>query len=1277
MFESPSKLRSPFRIPAVLPRALALAVEAPRRLEGVMRSRRVTCAVCLAPLLWLAPALARADNPTDAENTRLAQRVSSAGTDPRGAVALLELWDNWDRSTPRKLVAELTKLSKDTRLAADRRVLIETMLAQARLRLGDPNAVTKRFEELGYVTRFRVIGPFDNEGKAGFDKPTPVEDKRMEAPDLQAQYPGRERQVAWRDLPEVTRSGFVPFGALMRPIENVCGLAETFVKSERARPLTLWVGAGGAVKLYWNGGEVLRDGAYRGPSPDRSVAMVAANAGWNRLLVKVCTTNASWGVQLRIGDERGGVATGLTTSRTTTAALDIPHYDPKQKLPRAPVTALAAFEKQVAVPKPPAAALVDFARYLDLSGSDDPAERRAKQLVERAVELDPKPEYLRLAAKLSEERAEMMRFGERAYAASPNDPATLLLRASLLARGPAPEAAVPVLDKIPKDSLESLDAALLHASLVHDLELPSSALGELRALERRVAAPAAASGGPSAAGGEAAAAVPTSDVPVALLRSLIEFETDAGHPDAAMRERSRLLTLRYDDGDSRRALIDDALERGEKQSVLDQVEALRNLSPGSVRTLLYVAGIYDALGRDDLALATYRDATAIAPEASNIYVAYGRALLHAQQSNAAIEALQKALLLKPQDAETRELLESIKPEPRADEAYALASAEVLKRRTSDHKYPYSILQDLTVKTVFENGLGSTFRQLAVQINDDEGARRFRTHSFQYDPDSQHVDLRLSRVYRKDGRELESVRTYEQQLGEPWYRVYYDTRAVVVVFPDLEPGDVVEVRYRVDDVAHRNLFADYFGDLHLWQDFVPIAHKEYVLITPEARSIFTNDKSFAGLAHDRKVVNKRRIDRYVANDIPALVAEDGMPGITEESPYLHVSTYSTWQDVGRWYWGLIKDQLYADQALKKTVAEITAGATTTKDRVIRVHDWVLRHTRYVGLEFGIHGFLPYRVPLIVQRGFGDCKDKASLMYTMLREAGVDARVVLVRTRRNGAIDGEPASLAVFDHAITYVPELDMYLDGTAEHSGTTELPTEDQGVTVLLVGPDGAELRKTPVLTAEQNQRTRTLAVQLEADGSAHVNGAEEVRGADAAGYRDYYQSEGTRSERFERNLGGIYPGVELLDQRFEELHELEQPVRYSYKIRVPRFGLWDGSELRFSPSALGDLVRNMARSPTRLQPLDLASSSGYVEERQVTLPRGMRLTAMPEGGEVSSAWGKLTLHYAAERGVVKVRTEFWLTRARVAPKEYPDFRRWVEAADQLLRQRVGLQRGEP
>src|SRR4029077_21237218 len=103
------------------------------------------------------------------------------------------------------------------------------------------------------------------------------------------------------------------------------------------------------------------------------------------------------------------------------------------------------------------------------------------------------------------------------------------------------------------------------------------------------------------------------------------------------------------------------------------------------------------------------------------------------------------------------------------------------------------------------------------------------------------------------------------------------------------------------------------------------------------------------------------------------------------------------------------------------------------------------------------YKPYKVTQVLARRFGDCKDKASLMPALLREVGVPAELVLVRTRHGGRLDPQPASLAVFDHAIVYVPKLQRYLDGTAEFAGAGELPTEDQGVMVLRVGPAGGKL----------------------------------------------------------------------------------------------------------------------------------------------------------------------------------------------------------------------------
>jgi hypothetical protein len=395
-------------------------------------------------------------------------------------------------------------------------------------------------------------------------------------------------------------------------------------------------------------------------------------------------------------------------------------------------------------------------------------------------------------------------------------------------------------------------------------------------------------------------------------------------------------------------------------------------------------------------------------------------------------------------------------------------------------------------------------------------------------------------------------------------------------------------------------------------------------------------------------------------------------MTEIAPYLHVSTYRSWEDVGRWYWGLIHDQLYADEHLRDVVTELMRGAPDLRTRVQRIYDWVIRNTRYVGLEFGIHGFLPYRVPQIVQRGFGDCKDKASLIYTMLTVAGIDARIVLVRTRQNGAITDLPASLAVFDHAIAYVPELDLYLDGTAEHSGTTEFPQMDQGVTVLIVGPNGAELRRTPVTPADRNRRTRALAIDLSADGAGRIEVEEEIRGSEAPGYRSTYQAEGTRRDRFERALRGLFPGIEVRTQEFEGLTAYEEPVRVRYTADVPQLAIVDADGLRVQATVLDDLTRLLARAQTRRYPLDLQGTSSYVEDRTLRVPAGMSVLSLPPGGEAASPYGRLVMRVEERGREIVSHTELSLDRDVVPPDEYDAFRRWVEQADVILRQRIAL-----
>ena len=121
----------------------------------------------------------------------------------------------------------------------------------------------------------------------------------------------------------------------------------------------------------------------------------------------------------------------------------------------------------------------------------------------------------------------------------------------------------------------------------------------------------------------------------------------------------------------------------------------------------------------------------------------------------------------------------------------------------------------------------------------------------------------------------------------------------------------------------------------------------------------------------------------------------------------------------------------------------------------------------------------------------------------------------------------------------------------------------------------------------------------------------------------------------------------------DPLHDLEQPVKYSYRIRVPQLARWDGDELRLDASVLRDLVQGMARLPARKYTLDLSNNRAYVEERTVKLPSGLVPAELPAGGEASSPFGRLRLQFTQSPGAIVARTELTVTRDRVAPSEYP------------------------
>src|SRR5262249_5326556 len=334
---------------------------------------------------------------------------------------------------------------------------------------------------------------------------------------------------------------------------------------------------------------------------------------------------------------------------------------------------------------------------------------------------------------------------------------------------------------------------------------------------------------------------------------------------------------------------------------------------------------------------------------------------------------------------------------------------------------------------------------------------------------------------------------------PAIATYTSARTFYVHFPRLNKGDVVELRYRIEDVGQRNEFSDYFGEIVYFQQPEPVYGAEYVLRTPKARSFYFHASPLPGLARSDTIEGDTRVYSFKVPEVAPLLPEPTMPPFGEVLAHVHVSTYQTWDQVAAWYAGLAKDQLKPDDEVRRRVAALTKGLTDPADKVRAIYDEVVQRTRYVALEFGIYGYKPRPCALTFARGWGDCKDKATLIVTMLKEAGIAASLVLVRTGMRGEFETAPASLAPFDHAIAYVPSMNVFLDGTAEYTGSTELPAFDRGALALIVDDSGkGKLTHLPDPVAEATRRTRHIDATIGADGVAQLDLRTETSGALAA-----------------------------------------------------------------------------------------------------------------------------------------------------------------------------------
>jgi len=496
--------------------------------------------------------------------------------------------------------------------------------------------------------------------------------------------------------------------------------------------------------------------------------------------------------------------------------------------------------------------------------------------------------------------------------------------------------------------------------------------------------------------------------------------------------------------------------------------------------------------------------------------------------------------------------------------------------------------------------------------------------------------------KADGRRL-AVRphqiTDQQQAASVDAPMFQTTRLKIVVFPDVDVGDRVAVHYVVR--RHTPLFPGHFEDLSSAR-FQHQRDFRLVYDMPAAMVLHADAAGFVPTAADLSApaAGKRRYAwRYLDGDNARI--EAGSVSELDYGKRLAVSTFADYAALARDYQDRAGARAVPDDAVAALAARVTGDVAEPRARAIALSDWVRRNVRYVGMHFGPGGVVSHAAATVLANHYGDAKDHATLLVALLASAGIDSTVALVNNGNAYQLPAAP-TLRVLNHAIVYVPSLQLYLDSTADSVAGGFLPAALLGKPAVLTR--SGEFAMLPVFQQAHSQTLTQFTIQ--SDGSSRLTVTRTGSGALAELYRDIPGGDVAISSRGASNGFTQLPGPARL------------ATTYDLK------------------GSLGEAVFAFAQEPERHQDF-VCPAIDAEDELRFHLPTRARVLALPRAVHVDDANFAYHSRYARRGALVTVQRQlkFRHTAATCTPDDYRRMRPALERMVRDLRSQVVFKRG--
>jgi hypothetical protein len=508
-------------------------------------------------------------------------------------------------------------------------------------------------------------------------------------------------------------------------------------------------------------------------------------------------------------------------------------------------------------------------------------------------------------------------------------------------------------------------------------------------------------------------------------------------------------------------------------------------------------------------------------------------------------------------------------------------------------------------------------------------------------------------------------------------LYSDTRYLVLRIPGAQVGNVIGYEYQ-------HLERPFvLQAIWVFQDEIPVRRGRFVLELPSSWTYAVSWRNHAPLSPQQSGDNRWT---WEFTDIEPIRSEPEMPTWRSVAGQFEISfspkdpasqNNGSWAQIGRWYSQTASGRREVSPSLRDKAHLMAGDSVDPLEKIARLASYVQHSIRYVAIEIGIGGYQPHAAQDVFASGYGDCKDKATLLSAMLHEAGIDSYYMLINSKRDFLSPDFPSMLG-FNHVILAIrlpegasvpsrmPILRheklgrlLLFDPTDDSTPLGYLPPNLQASRGLVVTESEGELVSTPLLPPSANRILRTAKLSLDTDGTLKGTVEEAREGPFATELRESLLNLPARQRQtvLQTIVTEMIDGAVLTGARISNLHDSGPAMTVSYDMTVPAYAQHTGNLFLFRSCALGHKGSTVLEGKARKQPVVFPSAISESDVVEISLPADYAIDEAPRGVKFEYPFATYKSETTASGHAIQYSRTYELKEIRIPLEKIGDLKK--------------------